>query len=446
VTSSTAASPTPTKDSTSSCLSRDPSSHVQLNPISAYTNAPLLTFLGTIDDQTAGILIDGESTGNFVSADTVRRLQLPTSNASIQVLSFANGQTAISDRETSPLRLSLGSHREEIVLRKAPLSQHEVIPGIPWLKLWNPSIDWINNIVTISKDGRPYHISSQSRPSANSRLDLISAHQLSRTLQKETVETLFLVIAKSEGTDNSHPECVRHLLEEYADVFPPQLPAELPPERSIDHRIELVQGSSPPTRPVYRMAQKELEELRTQLDEMLTSGRIRPSHSPYGSPVLFVRKKDGSMRLCVDYRALNKLTVKNKYPIPRIDDLMDRLQGARVFSKIDLRSGYHQVRVHPDHIQKTAFRTRYGHYEFLVLPFGLTNAPATFMSLINEVLRSLLDKCVIVYLDDILVYSKNPEEHEQHLRQVFTLLRQHHLYGKLSKRNFFTNRVVHYHR
>jgi hypothetical protein len=157
--------------------------------------------------------------------------------------------------------------------------------------------------------------------------------------------------------------------------------------------------------------------------------------------LFLLKKKDGTRRLCIDYRALNKITIKNKYPIPRIDDLMDQLKGATIFSKIDLRSGYHQVRIHPEDVQKTAFRTRYGHYEYLVMPFGLTNAPATFMNVMNEVLKPLLDICVIVYIDDILVYSKNVEEHEKHLRQVLEILRKNKLYGKLSKCEFFKEHV-----
>src|SRR6201995_787903 len=171
------------------------------------------------------------------------------------------------------------------------------------------------------------------------------------------------------------------------------------------------------------MSPPELDELKKQVADLLAKGFIQPSKSPFGAPVLFVKKKDGSQRMCVDYRALNKLTIKNKYPLPRIDELLDRLQGAKYFSKIDLRSGYHQVRIADENVHKTAFRTRYGHFEYLVMPFGLTNAPATFMHLMQQIFRPYLDDFVIVFLDDILVCSKSKEEHFQHLRLVLQVLR-----------------------
>lgn len=192
---------------------------------------------------------------------------------------------------------------------------------------------------------------------------------------------------------------------------------------------------------MYRMGPAELDELKKQLEQLTESGFIRPSKSPFGAPILFVKKKDGSMRMCVDYRALNGITVKNSYPLPRVDELFDRLQGAKVFSKIDLRSGYHQIRIAPEDVPKTAFRTRYGHFEFLVLPFGLTNAPATFMPLMHQIFRPLLDRFVLVFLDDILIYSKNMQQHEQHVREVLALLRQHKLFAKESKCELFASRV-----
>ncbi|GJW80910.1 putative reverse transcriptase domain-containing protein [Tanacetum coccineum] len=184
-----------------------------------------------------------------------------------------------------------------------------------------------------------------------------------------------------------------------------------------------------------------MKELSEQLQELSDKGFIRPSSSPWGAPVLFVKKKDGSFKMCIDYRELNKLTVKNRYPLPRIDDLFDQLQGSSVYSKIDLRSGYRQLRVREQDVPKTAFRTRYGHYEFQVMPFGLTNAPAIFMDLMNRVCKPYLDKFVIVFIDDILIYSKDEKEHKEHLKTILELLKKEELYAKFSKCEFWIPKV-----
>ena len=227
---------------------------------------------------------------------------------------------------------------------------------------------------------------------------------------------------------------------EYADVFPDDLPG-MPPDRDIEFVIELQPGTAPISKRSYRMPPNELAELKIQLPDLLDKGFIRPSSSPWGCPALFVKKKDNSLRLCVDYRPLNAVTIKNKYPLPRIDILFDQLAGAKVFSKIDLRSSYHQKKIKPCDIPKTAFLTRYGLYEYLVMSFGLTNAPAYFMYLMNSIFMPELDKLVVVLIDNILIYSKNEEEHEQHLRIVLQRLRDHHLYAKFSKCEFWLDSV-----
>ncbi|KAD2805171.1 hypothetical protein E3N88_38548 [Mikania micrantha] len=230
------------------------------------------------------------------------------------------------------------------------------------------------------------------------------------------------------------------IVRDFPDVFPDDLPG-IPSDRDVEFRIDLIPGAKPIAKAPYRLAPSELQELMTQLQDLLDKGFIRPSISPWGAPVLFVKKKDGSFRMCIDYRELNKVTVKNKYPLPRIDDLFDQLQGASWFSKIDLRSGYHQIKVREEDIPKTAFRTRYGHYEFLVMSFGLTNAPAAFMDLMNRVCRPMLDRSVIVFIDDILVYSKNEGDHACHLREVLETLRREKLYAKFSKCAFWLHEV-----
>jgi len=223
---------------------------------------------------------------------------------------------------------------------------------------------------------------------------------------------------------------------QYSDVFPADLPG-LPPEIKSIFEIRLVPGTQPIFRSPYRMARVEQVELKKQIDELLAKGFIRPCVSPWAAPVIFMEKKDGTKRLCVDYRGLNQVTIKNKYPLPRIDALFDQLKGAKVFSKIDLQSGYHQLRIKEEDIEKTAFSTRYGHYEYVVMSFGLTNAPAIFMEAMNMMLHPYLDLFVVVFIDDILVYSKTEEEHEVHLRLVLDKLSEYKYYAKLKKCAFW---------
>ncbi|GJR55082.1 putative reverse transcriptase domain-containing protein [Tanacetum coccineum] len=230
------------------------------------------------------------------------------------------------------------------------------------------------------------------------------------------------------------------IVQDILEVFPEDLPG-IPPTRQVKFQIVLILGAAPVARAPYRLAPSEMKELSNQLKEHSDKGFIRPRSSPWGALVLFVKKNDGSFRVCIDYRKLNKLAVKNRYPLPRIDDLFDQLQGLSVYSKVDLRSGYHQLRVREEDIPKTAFRTRYGHYEFQVMPFGLTNAPAVFMDLMNRVCKPYLDKFMSVFIDDILIYSKNKQEHEKHLKLILELLKKEQLYAKFSKCEFWIPKV-----
>lgn len=216
----------------------------------------------------------------------------------------------------------------------------------------------------------------------------------------------------------------------------------MPPPRMVDHAIDLYPGTEPYSRAPYRFNIDELKELKLQLDDLLKKGFIKPSVSPWGSPVLFQKKKDGTYRLCIDYQGLNKQTIKNKYPPSYIDELLSQVSGAKVFSKIDLRFGYHQIKIKEGDIAKTGFRTRYGHYEFTVSAFGLTNAPATFMCLMNNIFHPHLDEFILVFLDDYFVYSKNEHEHKEHLRKTLQILCEHQLYAKMSKCFFARDQIV----
>ncbi|GBG59791.1 hypothetical protein CBR_g54895 [Chara braunii] len=282
--------------------------------------------------------------------------------------------------------------------------------------------------------GRPWEDFGLDQRVWQERVDLdntsahccLSASAFARLVKKEQLEDQVFVVYVRPATEakeevSSTDPTIAKLLEEFKDLT--ESPTGVV-SRPIQHRIEIEPGSRTPKGAVYRMSPRELEELRKQLDELLEKGWIRPSSSPFGALVLFVPKKEGELRMCIDYRGLNAISVKNAEPLPRIDDLLDRVQGCKYFSKIDLKSGYHQIEVHPDDQYKTAFWTRYGHYEFIVMRFGLTNAPATFQRCMNDLFRPWLDKFVEVYLDDILVFSKTLQEHQGHLRQVLEKLRE----------------------
>jgi hypothetical protein len=228
------------------------------------------------------------------------------------------------------------------------------------------------------------------------------------------------------------------VVSEFPDVFPEEL-LGMPPDCDIKFVIELMPGTAPIYKNLYRMATPELAKLKEHIKELLEKGFVHPSSSPWGALVIFVLKKDGTQRLCVDYHALNEVTIKNKYPLPRINDLFDQLHGACVFSKIDLRSGYHQLKIRECDIPKTVFVLRFGLYEYMVMSFGLTNALTYFMYLMNKVFMEYLDKFVRVFIDDILVHSKSEEEH---LRLVLQKLRDHKLYAKLSKCEFWLKQVT----
>ncbi|GJR13938.1 putative reverse transcriptase domain-containing protein [Tanacetum coccineum] len=294
-------------------------------------------------------------------------------------------------------------------------------------------IPWRNKTLIIHGDG--------STQGSVTRLNIISCTKAQKYMEKGFPIFLAHITAK-EVEDKSKEKRLEdvQIVQYFPEVFPEDLPG-LPPTRQVEFQIDLVPGAAPVARAPYRLAPSEMKELSEQLKELSDKGFIRPSSSPWGAPVLFVKKKDGSFRMCIDYRELNKLTVKNRYPLPRIDDLFDQLQGSSVYSKIDLRSGYHQLRVREEDIPKTAFRTRYGHYEFQVMPFGLTNAPAVFMDLMNRVCKPYLDKFVIVFIDDILIYSKNKKEHEEHLKLILELLKKEELYAKFSKCEFWIPKV-----
>jgi hypothetical protein len=375
--------------------------------------AAVLTGTFSIRGHPVKILFDSGATHSFISESLVSKLGLHSCHTKESfVVATARGRIP-SNTITKAVPLQLGSKTFLTNLIHLLLGGLDVILGMNWLTQHQVILDISNRMIEIHSP--------------------TSGHT-----------TLYL--PKAEGINPCSYATVTVQLEdipvvcEYPYVFPDDLPG-MPPDRDVEFVIELHHSTTPISKRPYQMPPKELVELKNQLQELLDKEYIRPSSSPWGSPALFVKKEDGCLRKCVDYHPLNAVTIKNKYPLPQIDVLFDQLAGAKIFSKIDLQSDYHQIKIRASDVPKTAFSTRYGLYEFLVMSFGLTNAPAYFMYLMNSVFMNELYKFVVLFIDDILIYSKNEAEHENHLRIVLQRLRDHKLYAKISKCEFWLDSV-----
>jgi len=381
------------------------------------------------------VLFDSGATHSYIARRIVDEYHWPTVPLGTSYeISTPSGRVLSAGSGIPDCPIMLGDLHVTANLMVLDMADFDVILGMDWLHTYGVVMNCKVKRIDLRIDGERFSVYGQPRQNTK----VISAIQASRFLNNGCAGYLVYALLP-DGV----PPAVSSIpvVRDFPDVFPSELPG-MPPDREVEFTIELEPGTRPISKAPYRMAPRELEELRAQLDELLARGFIRPSSSPWGAPVLFVKKKDGSMRLCIDYRDLNKVTVKNKYPLPRVDDLFDQLQGSTVFSKIDLRSGYHQLKIAESDVPRTAFRTRYGHYEFLVMSFGLTNAPSAFMDMMNRVFREYLDKFIIVFIDDILVYSRSAEEHSEHLRLTLATLRRHQLFAKLGKCEFWLDRVA----
>ena len=390
----------------------------------------------TIFNSFVHALIDPGSTHSHVCTNIPNLGNLPRSETEYDILvTNPLGHSVIVNKVYRDCPIKIQEYEFCGDLIELSFREFDVILGMDWLSRHRAIVDCRMKRVTLRTSDDSEVIFIGERP--NHLSNVISVAVARKMVRKgcETYLAYMIDTVKARPSVSDIPT-----VSDFPDVFSEELPG-LPPQREIEFAIDVVPGATPASVTPYRMAPLELKELKLQLQELLDKGFIRPSVSPWGAPVLFVKKKDGTLRLCVDYRQLNKLTVKNKYLLPRIDDLFDQLKGASIFSKIDLRSGYHQLKIKDADVHKTAFRTRYGHYEFLVMPFGLTNAPAAFMDLMNRVFRPYVDQFVVVFIDDILVYSKDRESHDTHLRVVLEILRKEQLYAKLSKCEFWLTEV-----
>ncbi|GJT78697.1 putative reverse transcriptase domain-containing protein [Tanacetum coccineum] len=395
----------------------------------------VVTGMFLVNNRYASVLFDSGSDMSFVNTSFSHLIDIQPIklNTSYEV-ELADGKIASTNTILRGCVMNLVDHLFEIDLMPIELGSFDVIVGMDWLVRYDAVIVCGKKEVHVPYKNKTLVVKGDR---GASQLKVISCIKARKYIERGC--HLFLAQVTEKELTGKRVEDVPVICD-FPEVFPDDLPG-LPPHRQVEFKIDLVPGATPVARAPYRLAPSEMKELSNQLQELLEKGFIRPSSSPWGAPVLFVKKKDGTFRMCIDYRELNKLTIKNRYPLPRIDDLFDQLEGSSVYSKIDLRSGYHQLRIREEDIPITAFQTRYGHYEFQVMPFGLTNAPTVFMDLMNRVCKPYLDKFVIVFIDDILIYSKNKEEHEEHLKIILHLLKEEKLYAKFSKCDFWLDSV-----
>ncbi|XP_013615209.1 uncharacterized protein LOC106428065 [Brassica napus] len=408
---------------------------VSINSVVGLSSSRTMKLKGELNGEEVIVLIDSGASHNFVSeklaAKMAAKLGLEAQNTTRYGVMVAGGVKVQGRGVITGVELKVQDCTIHTSFLPLELGIADVILGVQWLDtLGETRVNWKLQRMKIKMDGEWVLI--QGDPSLHSAG--VSLKSIWKTMEREgegvIVEFGGLQAAETGPSEKINPEW-QGVINQYEGVF--QEPSGLPPSRGKEHVILLETGASPVSVRPFRYPQAQKTEFERQIGLMMAAGIIRESNSPFSSPVLLVKKKDGSWRFCIDYRALNRVTVVDKYPIPMIDQLLDELHGATVFSKLDIRSGYHQILVKAEDIPKTAFRTHDGHYEFLVMPFGLSNAPATFQSLMNDVFRPHLRRFVLIFFDDILVYSKTKEENKEHLEEVLRLLAEHQLYANIKK-------------
>ncbi|XP_013594359.1 PREDICTED: uncharacterized protein LOC106302390 [Brassica oleracea var. oleracea] len=412
-----------------------------------------MRLMGQYGKRKLHILIDRGSTHNFLDIQRAKGLGCSLTPTKPMSIVAASGDL-ITKYKCNPFTWKMQGYGFSTEIRTLPLGCSELVLGVQWLSTLGPILwDFLNLRMEFTFQGRKHVLRGISPNSAKiitgsslnklmlqepqiSLLHLRELDNTQRSLDSETI--LYHIEASGENRDDSGS--LQQLLSSFADIF--EEPTTLPPYREgFNHKIPLEAGANPVSLRPYRYSALQKDSIDKMIREMLDQGIFQYSSSPYASPIVLVKKKDGSWRLCVDYRCLNKQTIKDKYPIPLLEDLLDELGGSKFFSKLDLRAGFHQLRMSPDDVHKTAFKTHSGHLEYLVMPFGLTNAPCTFQGLMNHVFEPILRNFLLVFFDDILIHSKSWDDHLEHLDMVFSILRHQQLYLKMSKCTFGSTRI-----
>ena len=413
---------------------------------------------GKLNGSKTTFIIDTGAEVNVMSRSFAESAKLKPLPCAETIRNF-EGTSAPEVKVVHEISVTLGKNfyaRESF--RVIPRTTEDVILGLPFLTRHNAKIDFVDRTVELNLAGTGVIQLRCHQPTNNTELTKLDTARVASTLltakqaDREALqnENVMLVYIRSVA-DTTHLDRVDIPLERagilieplrlaYQDIFPSKL-VGLPPNRAVEADLDTTEDK-PIYKAPYRLSPRERGELKRQITELLAAGFIRPSTSEWGAPVLFVKKKTGELRLCVDYRGLNKVTRRARYPLPKIDEIFDQLKEGRVFSRLDLKSGYHQMRIAPKDVHKTAFVSDSGHYEWLVAPFGLTNLPSQWTRLMTTIFQPLIGKNVVVYLDDILIYSESCEQHAQDIKEVFDLLRKHKLYLHPTKCAFFLKRVA----
>ncbi|OAA35974.1 pol protein [Beauveria brongniartii RCEF 3172] len=389
-----------------------------------------LTFDILIKGTKVRAMLDSGALGNYISPNLVNRLRLPwkkkdepyrLTNVEGNDVQYGQG---IVDQETAQLPVSIFGTNHALSLDITVISKHDVILGLPWLRASNPRVNWRTGQLQWDTPRCDYDSGSGQKKKAPQS-------------NQDRSRGIYVIARESKASTTEIPE----EYSKYSKLFSGELETGLPEHSRWDHEIKLQPGTEPTFNKIYPQNPEQDKALKEYLEEMLQKGYIRPSESPAGYPILWVPKKNGKLRPCIDYRQLNKITIKNRYPLPLIAEIRDKLGQAKWFTTLDLKGAYNLIRMAKGHEWKTAFRTTRGHFEYLVMPFGLTNAPATFQTMIDSVLRKQLDKFVVVYLDDILIYSDTLEEHKKHAHEVLQTLQSNNLLVEGTKSQFHQHKV-----
>jgi hypothetical protein len=379
--------------------------------------AKLLVVNATIGGMTARVFIDLGCQGNYVSPAFLRKARIPqkTKQNLYGLYTFDNQPMLANkgriDKETGPISVTVGTHQEMLNLDVTETFTYDATFGLPWLKKHDPRISYRKGVIKFEN--------CECQPTTE--IQEISLKAMAAFYKRDPDSVVLAMVSMEKGPDEFEPPLKEY--RRFKPLFQKELGKEaLPKHQPWDHEILLVEGKQPKAQPIYSLFRTELEALREYINKNKVKGYIREFTSLARYLILFVPKSDGKLRLCVDYRRFNEITVKNRYTLPLIHEMQDRIKGAKWFTKLDLRDGYYRIRIKEGDEWKIAFGSRLGHYEYLVMPFGLTNAPASYQSLINNIFRKYLDDFVVAYLDDILIYSKTKEEHIKHVTAVLEAL------------------------